>query len=420
VTEIGEEEAVFDRWLHLPDRTPVRAAFGATAANLLSGDPFWLLLVGAPATGKTELLQPFGALPFVHPTATLTEAALLSGTSRRERAAHASGGLLREIGDFGILLCKDFSSLLSQHSDARAATMAALREVYDGSWTRHVGTDGGQALSWRGKVGFLGAVTPTIDRHHAVTASMGERFVMLRLPEGDSTAQARRALDHAGQEGVMRAELAEAVAAPFSRGLRTPRALEPDERERLIAQASLAVLSRSAVERDGYSREVELIPDAEAPSRLVLQLERLLAGQDALGIARGDAWAVVGKVALDSIPQLRRSVLEVLHRDDGEVEIAGVASAVAYPLQTTRRALEDLTAHGVALRTSRGRGKADAWSLSDRARGLYDAGFGVPETSGGAKASVPEVSGGVKQNASNSLSTHNDKSGTVRQAGALE
>jgi hypothetical protein len=37
----------------------------------------------------------------------LTEAALLSGIAKKEHENGATGGLLRQIGDFGIILVKD-------------------------------------------------------------------------------------------------------------------------------------------------------------------------------------------------------------------------------------------------------------------------------------------------------------------------
>jgi hypothetical protein len=132
----------------------------------------WVLVVAPPGGGKSEVLQATCGLPDVHPTGTLTEPSLLSGTSSKERSAKAKGGLLREIGDFGVILCKDFGSVLSMHRDARTATLAALREVYDGSWTRHLGTDGGKTLSWSGKVGLIAGCTQSVDRHHAVIGAM--------------------------------------------------------------------------------------------------------------------------------------------------------------------------------------------------------------------------------------------------------
>ena len=153
-----------------------------------------------------------------------------------------------------MILCKDFGSVLSMNRDARAAVLAALREVYDGSWTRHVGTDGGQTLHWAGKVGLVAGCTPTIDRHHAVVGAMGERFVLLRLAEAEAAEQARRSLAHAGREHVMRSELAEVVAGLFAGDWQSePRELPEADRERLVSLTTLVVRCRSAVERDSYS-----------------------------------------------------------------------------------------------------------------------------------------------------------------------
>ncbi|MEP7105871.1 MAG: ArsR family transcriptional regulator, partial [Chloroflexota bacterium] len=140
--------ATFREWLHLPDAGALYVILATVAVNEAEGDPVWLLVVAPPGGGKTEILNPLAHLPNVYPAGTLTEAALLSGTPKRDKASEAKGGLLREIGEFGIILHKDFGSVLSMHRDARASVLAALREIYDGSWTRHVGTDGGRTLSW--------------------------------------------------------------------------------------------------------------------------------------------------------------------------------------------------------------------------------------------------------------------------------
>ena len=185
----------FQELLHLPDPAPLLVTLGAYVANRLPGDPVWLLLVGPPSSGKTEILQALVGSPLVHPVSTITEAGLLSGTSRKERAESADGGLLRRIGLQGIILAKDFTSVLSMHREARSALMAALREIFDGHWIRRLGTDGGLSLEWRGKAGFLGGCTETIDRHHQVMASMGERFALFRMPALDETETALKALE---------------------------------------------------------------------------------------------------------------------------------------------------------------------------------------------------------------------------------
>jgi hypothetical protein len=359
--------ATFQRWLHLPDPDGLLVVLGAVAANLLDGDPVWLGVIAAPSSGKSELLTPTTGLSYVHAAATLTEAALLSGTPKKERAAGARGGLLRQLGEFGILVCKDFGSVLSMDRSERARVLGALREVYDGSWTRRVGTDGGRELHWEGKAGLLAAATPILDRHHAVMAAMGERLLLYRLTAPDRVEQARFSLKRA-RDGNARCELREAVAGLFATDLPTPRELSDEERERLIELACLAAAARSTVERDAYSREIELIPDSEAPARLALQLAQLLAGLDVIGVERNQAWGIVRKAALDSIPALRRLAIEKL-RGTGQLNTTEIAKLIGYPTQTARRALEELAGHGVLLRESGGAGKADRWQLAEWATG---------------------------------------------------
>lgn len=368
--KLDDARATFRRWLHLPDTGSLDAMLGTVAANRLEGEPVWLLLVGPPGGGKSELLNAVSHLKDAHQVGTLTEAALLSGTPKKEHADDSKGGLLRSIGARGVIVCKDFGSVLSMNRDARAHVLAALREVYDGSWTRHVGTDGGRMLHWEGQVGLVGGVTPTIDRHHAVMGAMGERFTLYRLPEVDSDTQARQALSHAGKEVQMRRELREAAEAVVE-DLVEPRDNSPEEENHLIALATLVVRSRSAVERDGYTREIELVPDHEAPTRLIIMLDRLLRGLDAIGCERQRAMRVVTKTALDSIPALRWAVMTNLHAVP-ELDTNAVASAVRHPASTSRRALEDLTAHGLVECERHGEGIAHKWSLSAFARQRMD------------------------------------------------
>jgi hypothetical protein len=393
----------FSRWLHQPDPGALYAVLAAVAANLLDGDPLWMLLVGPSGGGKTELLAAAGGLPDVHAAATLTEAALLSGVARKDVAQGASGGLLREVGDFGILVLKDFGSVLSQHRDTRAAVMAALRELFDGAWTRRLGTDGGKTLHWEGKLGLLAGCTPAIDQHHAVLAALGERFLWYRLAVDDPAEQARRSLEHAGRERQMRRELSDAVRGLFA-GIDLSRARHPDavDRERLIALATLVVRCRSAVLRDSYSsREIELVPDSEAPGRLVGVLGRLLTALRLIGVPEPDAWRVTVRAGLDSMPALRWRALSHLLAAAAPEKTSDVAAACDLPTNTTRRVLEDLAAHGVVTRYPGGEGKADTWTAAEWARDRHR------------RATVPEKS---VQMRSPSIKTPSDVSGTPPEA----
>ena len=362
---LGAVLETFETWLHLPDPGALEAVLATVAANRVGAlDPSWMLVVGPSGGGKTETIAAITGLADVHQAATITEAALLSGTPRREAASSAKGGLLREIGDFGILTLKDFGSVLSMHRDARAAVLAALREIYDGSWTRLVGTDGGRTLHWSGKVGLIAGATPAIDQHHAVLAQLGERFLFYRLDVDDTAQQARRSLRHQGREREMRAALRDAVLGLFSDlDLTTLRPYSDADENRLVATSMLVSRARSAVVRDSYRRELELVPAAEAPGRLVGALGRLLTGLRLIGVNDEEAWRIVAKVGLDSMPATRRQALELLVERDKAAPTTDVAAALGLPTPTTRRVLEDLAAHGLISRESQGQGKADLWRI---------------------------------------------------------
>lgn len=361
---IDQTLETFEHWLHLPDLTPVLAVLGAVAANKLEGDPVWLGIVAPPSSAKTEILNALSMLPDIYPAATMSPASLLSGTSKKERAASSKGGLLREVGEFGILVLKDFGSILSMHRDARAETLAALRELYDGAWTRHVGSDGGQTLHWAGKLGLVFGATPALDAHHTASAALGERFLLCRMPDA-AQVQLRRAFAHSGkQTKTMRHELAEAVAALFAGACPDPEPLSPSEMDELEDIVWLAVRLRSAVERDGRTREIEYIHGTEGPARLGLTLERLLAGLSSLGVDRPRAFDVVRRACMDSVPPLRRRAHAWL-RDIGTPQsTTTVASAIGLPTNTTRRVLEDLAAYGLVKRESQGSGRADIWTAT--------------------------------------------------------
>jgi hypothetical protein len=346
---LAECITTFQKWLHLPDPKIVTTVAAAVAANLIDGDPLWLLIVGPPGSGKTETISPLADLSFVHPAATVTPAPLLSGTPKKEHAKEAKGGLLREVGEFGVLLCKDFTSVLAQHRDARAEALAALREIYDGRWDRPVGTAGGIVLSWSGKCGLIGGCTTSIDRHHAVMGTLGERFLFYRVDVEDPGAQARKRLTSRRHETEMRKDLAEAMATVLDCTDKEPTPASPVEAEWLVSLAVFAAAARTPVERDGYDREVAVMPASEGPARIAVQLGALRDGLVAVGADTIERFTILHKVAWDAMPTMRRKVLDALH-NTGWVTRATVMEATDIPRSPVERELEDLVLIGLAER----------------------------------------------------------------------
>ena len=195
-------------------------------------------------------------------------------------------------------------------------------------------------------------------------ASLGERFLLYRLDEVDPADLAGAALKSIGRESAMRRELIGAVSGFFRGTAKSPGELSEEDKRWLVALSTLVSRCRSSVERDGYTREIELIPGAEMPGRLVRALAQLLGGLAAIGVEVAERRCLIRKTALDSIPATRRRILEVLSLVTAKIDTRAVAKELGYPTVTARRALEDLTAHGVVECESMGQGTASRWGLS--------------------------------------------------------
>jgi hypothetical protein len=384
---MAQVEAIYARWLHDDERVTTRVAHAVYVANMvLPGDPVWIMFVGGSGWGKTERIAPLGIMPHVEAVSTLSgHAALLSATARKDRAEHAHGGLLRRVGFKGIVVIKDFTSILEMDRTERGKVLAALREVYDGRWDREVGAEGGQTLTWTGKCGLLAGCTTAIDRAHAVMNDMGPRSLLLRLPAASVSQAAGSALDHMGREQQMRDELAQATAGLLTHLPGQEHKITGTTRDGLIGLASLTSQARSPVHRD-WKGEIELVGDAEAPTRIIKQLGQLWRACGVLGINEASSWEVVRRCALDSIPKLRGAVIRFLAARPADlyntvkpVPTTDVAAGVAHPSRTVRRALEDLAAHGVVTRIPGGQGRADEWELSAGAWSWITAAGTLPE-----------------------------------------
>lgn len=344
---LEEARATFARWLGNDyDLDALHGTLATVAVERLDGDPLWLLIVSGSGNAKTETVQ---ALTGAGATVTSTIAspgALLSATSKRERSPDATGGLLRKVGERGVLVVKDVTSVLSMNRDMRAEVLAAIREVYDGHWSRNVGTDGGKTLEWRGRLAVIGAVTTAWDRAHDVIASMGDRFVLLRV---DSTtgrqAAGRKAIANTGREPQMRAELAAAVGGVIAGMVPIGVDVTDAERDVLLAAADVVTLSRTGVEYD-YRGDVIDAHAPEMPTRFAKQLTQIVRGSVAVGIDRPEAVRLAIRCARDSMPPLRLAILDdlAMHPDSST---ADVRKRLGKPRNTVDRQLQALHMLGV-------------------------------------------------------------------------
>ena len=345
----------FQRYLYLPDLVAIDVAAAAVVAHRAGGDPLWLQFVSPPSSGKTEILQSLTDCPEVYKLSSLTGQTFVSGFKGR------SSSLLNRLEDKGLsfLVLKDFTTVLSLHRDARSEILGALREIYDGEYSKDFRN--GQSVSWTGRLGFLAGVTPVIDRHHQVLAVLGQRFLMLRLPPEDRDTLTARALATRGHEHEMRAELREAMRAFLAHVPPAGGSLSPEATAEIVAVSRYATQGRTGIERDGYTREILVVPELEVPARFAKAVAALANALMAIGYDEPGALQVVARVGRDSMPQVRVGVLGQLVGED-PASTADLANATNLPISTLRLVAEDLTAIGLVQRS--GTGQDLRWTLT--------------------------------------------------------
>ncbi len=344
---LAAAHGVYDGWLGGSfDLAALDIVLATAAVQQLDGDPVWLLVVSGPGNAKTETVGSLiGAGAYVTSTIS-SEGALLSASPRKEQAANATGGLLRKVGSSGIVVVKDFTTILSMNRDVRAAVLAALREVYDGRWERNVGTDGGRSLLWTGRLSLIGAVTSAYDSAHGVIASMGDRFALVRVDSKIGRLDAGwQALQNVGFEEQMRPELAAAAGAVLAGVDPMKAVLAEADMHVLLGLADLVTLARTAVERD-YRGEVQEAHAPEAPTRFAKMLGQLVRGGLALGAEHEHALSMAVRVAGDSVPPLRLALLaDLLDHPGGRT--TEVTQRLQRPRSTVDRGLQELHALGL-------------------------------------------------------------------------
>lgn len=313
--------AEVQNYLYYPDPQPLYVVIGTVVANMMRGYPVWMMLIGSPSSGRTQLLDILVDLPRVHLADNITGvSALLSGTSNKERAEDATGGLLNQIGGRGLILMEDFTNVLSMAHEPMKEVIGAFRRIFDGRWTRQVGSDGGKNLSWgipnKGRLGFLGACTQKIDAHHSMIQELGQRWLYYRFPYSDGVGESMAALRNRNMERMDR-ELRDLVTGFFNAldldwDSLGSRELKQRETDRLIAMAGLITTVRTTVGRDYKTKEINDVAMPEGPARMAQCLGQLYLGLEHAGLDESERWSVVMKTAMDSAPQMRVRVIEMI------------------------------------------------------------------------------------------------------------
>ena len=391
--KFSDIQEAFDTILLLKDRDIVRLCIAVLIGNQMGNRrPIWLMLVSPPSSGKTTILNTLIDMQLItkegnriNPTMSisdLTENSFASGSVRTDKET----SLLYKIAWGGIMVFKDFTSILSKRAEAKEIVMGQLREIYDGAYSKKTGT--GDDITWTGKIGALAGVTQTIYSHLESMSAMGDRFMLYEIPQPDRKETLRFKLrQEAGgtTEDIQMPKVKEMVHKYVQQcftALQDVRVILNEEaQEEIIDVADFCTMARSGMMINTYNGTIEFVPEPEGPARMFEQMLAIAstlilmrrvdnpnATPEELELDKND-FKMMYKIAYDSIPITRRIGLAYLAQYAQGVDSNALSLRINYPTKVVTGWMEQLTALGVVERVKHS-GFGNWWRLKKQYRDI--------------------------------------------------
>lgn len=338
-------ESIYRRYLHLDhDPTLLRIIYSVILANRYDGSPIWAMILGPAGCGKSEILMSLDGSEDIVAVSTLTPYALASAHGNT-----GGDGLLYEL-DQKCLVIEDLSAVSELPKEARGMLFSFLRSAYNGEFVRSTGKG---KIEWKGKFGLLAGATPAIERTRANEASLGERFLNIRMRVDDLDEHAL--LDAVDANANKKSRIKQALSDAASDFLEN---VKFDPKKRIMSQSVLKEVrglaigiakSRTHVERDHYTKEVSSpVERGERATRVYLQLQLLACAAFQIGADWDEVLTICQRLALDAIPMSRLAALRSVWR--GATRLKDVSEDINMSGPYVQRTMDDLVMLGVLQR----------------------------------------------------------------------
>lgn len=386
-------EDTFRQFMLLGDNDYIKLSYAALIGNqMLSRRPIWLMLVAPPSSGKTTALNAFNGLKIINkasgnaiePTTNisdLTENSFASGMNRGEKQT----SLLQKMPRGGLMIFKDFTSILSKQEQTRRVIMGQLREIYDGAYVKRTGN--GEDVLWQGKVGAIAGVTEAVFQHMETMSAMGDRFIMYQIKQPDRKDMLRFKLDQEKlgfTESTVMPQLKQMTSQYLQRAFDTMSdiniTLPKQHEDEIIDVADFCTMVRSGLITNDYTGKILFVPQPEMPARMFEQMLALGAAfvfmrqmdePNATNEMTEEDFRIIYKIAFDSIPVVRRIALRYLTVYGGGADAASLARKINYETEVVAGWLAQLNALGVVDRVKRANG-GNYWKLNSKYVGIME------------------------------------------------
>lgn len=342
-------EAFLNHWYYKPDTEAILTALSIYVSHLrLEIPPVWSFFIGPSGSGKTELVcNAIEALPYTKVVSEMSPASLISGLKTSDGGSSLLFNLTpikdNRLETHGVLIFKDFTSIISERPDTRAKIMGQLRQVHDGNFNSIKGT---ATEEWNGKVTIIAAVTNAIERQWAIQRELGERFNQKRWAREDGIEIAKKALTHKDHKDII-FKYKEMIKA-FVNAENLDHITEIDDVMELVYLAEMVAILRGTVVRDSASRHTIIdIPPVEAPTRLAKAMAQVAMARATIlrkEKCDSDDIEAAKSLGIDSIPMTRLKIINSIQKECIQSDIV---KSTKLPTSTVEWACEDLVALGV-------------------------------------------------------------------------
>lgn len=375
--------AEFDKVYLLEDRGVLKVILAVVVAQSLDTQPVFMFIMAASSSGKTEMinvLQDYGSTMFMDATTSKT---FISG----QRSQGNESSLLLSFQN-GLLVFKDFTTILSMNDMERGEIMGQLRVIYDGQYKKSFGT--GHRIEWKGKISILAGITTARDENFSRYASLGERFISYHMVTGDKIKMTKRAMENQIIGGMKeKRERLKIITQDFLDKISRSNSLIVNEETRdMIAEfAYLTVTSRSYVQRSkGYQNQVEFAHETEVPTRFAESLVAIAIGLMCInqnGQLFDEDINILKKICMDSIPIPRAKILRELATVD-KANVDYLSGKTGMSVISVKAQIDDLLALGMLHRYKDVNNKLfymvkDEWAKTLRNVVTYRGGDGIIE-----------------------------------------
>lgn len=338
----------------------------------------WGFLDAPPATGKTEATRPLERVPWIFKLDGVTSKSFVSGKEIDEGEEDPS--LLPKLYN-KVILFADFTTMMDNHQEESKAIMSILRRSFDrDNVVKAFGTVGVRA--YPASFGVLACSTGGVDQFLARDATLGERFLKLRMFRSRiEYGQACLMMDHiegvSPEKLVWRDHMAAKIASylrPYDEplmGIPIP-TMTDGIRDRFRKLVFLTAAAR-------MPPVGEYVRPTEGPARLQQQFTTLVAVRarlDRRSVWTEEDFQFISRVAYDTIPIESATLLYLLYNAADGLTMSRLEDA----LYTSRKVLPNLLMQfrsaGLIVRSTKG---PEKYTLAAQTRSHYEA-AGFPES----------------------------------------